>query len=107
MAAKKPLGVYAGDVEGFEVGDFIDIAFGGTGAIDKTNAFDNLSPSTTKGDLTVFNGTDNIRIPVGVDGQVLAADSVQPSGIKWITSSAGGAVSPISVAGRSFLLMGG
>jgi hypothetical protein len=89
MATKKPLGIYAGEVEGFAVGDFVDITNGGTGAITKTAGFDNLSPNTTKGDIVVHNGTNNIRLPTGSNGYVLTADSTQGSGIKWAAASGG------------------
>jgi hypothetical protein len=95
MAAKKPLGLYSGEVEGFAAADFIAITFGGTGAVDKLNAFDNLSPLTTKGDLIGYNGVDNIRLPVGTDGLVLIADSAQALGFRW------GAGLVSSVAGRT------
>jgi len=32
MPIKKPIGLYAGDLEGFNVGDFIEVQFGGTGS---------------------------------------------------------------------------
>lgn len=69
------------------------IGNGGTGATTQTAAFDALSPTTTKGDVIVSNGTDNIRLGVGTDGQVLTADSAQASGVKWATPS-GGSSSP-------------
>jgi hypothetical protein len=47
------------------------------------------SPLTTKGDLYGYS-TTGIRVPVGTDGQVLSADSSQPSGLKYITLSGGG-----------------
>jgi hypothetical protein len=40
---------------------------------------------TAKGDLFVYDGSDVVRLPVGSDGQVLSADSTEPSGLKWIT----------------------
>jgi hypothetical protein len=40
---------------------------------------------TTKGDLSVTDGTDYYRLPVGTNGQVLYADSTQAAGIKWAT----------------------
>ena len=46
------------------------------------------SPLTTKGDLYGFN-TDDARIPVGTNGQVLTADSAQALGLKWAASVAG------------------
>ncbi len=68
----------------------VAIANGGTGQTTKTDAFDALSPTTTKGDLIVSNGTDNIRLGVGTDTWVLTADSTQASGIKWAASSGAG-----------------
>jgi hypothetical protein len=48
--------------------------------------FNNLSPLTTKGDIVAHNATNNVRIPVGTDGEVLTADSTQASGLKWATT---------------------
>jgi hypothetical protein len=63
----------------------VAIANGGTGQTAKTAAFDALSPTTSKGDLIVSDGTDNIRLAVGADGTVLTADSGQTSGLNWTT----------------------
>ena len=41
------------------------------------------SPLTTKGDLYTFS-TLNARLPVGGNNQILAADSTEPTGLKWI-----------------------
>lgn len=61
----------------------LGIAKGGTGQTAKTAAFDALAPTTTKGDINAHNGTNNIRLAVGTDGQVLTADSAQASGLTW------------------------
>lgn len=63
----------------------VGIAKGGTGQTSKTPAFDALSPTTTKGDVIVYDGTDNIRLAVGSNDQVLTADSAAASGVKWAT----------------------
>jgi hypothetical protein len=65
------------------LGTALGIANGGTGQTTQTAAFDALSPTTTKGDLIANNGSDNIRVAVGSDNQVLVADSTQASGVKW------------------------
>ncbi len=61
----------------------VAIANGGTGQTSQTAAFDALAPTTTKGDLIVSNGSDNIRLAVGTNGYLLTADSAEASGIKW------------------------
>ena len=41
-----------------------------------------------KGDLLVYRGEgDVVRLPVGLDGQVLTADSASELGVKWVTPS--------------------
>jgi hypothetical protein len=71
----------------------LPIANGGTGQTSQTNAFDALAPTTTKGDLIVHNGTDNIRVAVGgTNGHVLTVDSTEASGVKWAVGGGGGKV---------------
>ena len=55
------------------------IANGGTGQTTKTAAFDALAPTTTSGDIIYYNGTNNIRLPKGTDGQVLTLAAGLPS----------------------------
>lgn len=43
------------------------------------------SPLTTKGDLWGYSTVDT-RLPVGTNGQILSADSTQPTGLKWINA---------------------
>ena len=45
------------------------------------------SPLTTKGDLYGFS-TVGVRVPVGINGQVLQSDSTNANGVSWITSGA-------------------
>jgi hypothetical protein len=68
----------------------VAIANGGTGQTSQTAAFDALAPTTTKGDLIVSNGTDNVRLGVGTDAYVLTADAASAAGVKWAAAAAGG-----------------
>lgn len=68
----------------------LPIANGGTGQVTQTAAFDALSPTTTKGDLIVSDGTDNVRLAVGAtNGHVLTVDSTTATGLKWAASGGG------------------
>jgi hypothetical protein len=67
----------------------VAIANGGTGQATATAAFNALSPTTTKGDLIVRNGSSNTRLAVGTDAFVLTADSTAATGIKWAAASGG------------------
>ena len=68
----------------------LPIANGGTGQTTAVAAFDALAPTTTKGDLIVHNGTDNVRVAVGAtNGHVLTVDSAEASGVKWAAGGGG------------------
>lgn len=87
-----------GDVTGSGTGSFsttlatVAIAKGGTGQTTQTAAMDALSPTTTKGDILVDDGTNVVRVGVGTDGQILTADSAAASGVSWGTPAGGGDV---------------
>jgi hypothetical protein len=69
----------------------LPIANGGTGQTTAVAAFDALAPTTTKGDLILHNGTDNVRLAVGgTNGHVLTVDSSTATGVKWAAASGGG-----------------
>jgi hypothetical protein len=74
----------------------LPIANGGTNAATTVAAFNNLSPLTTKGDIPAHSGTNNVRLPVGTNGQVLTADSSAATGLAWSTPA--GAAAPYVVA---------
>lgn len=63
---------------------------GDTGAAPPATTLNSISPTTTRGDLMVDNGANSpnasvVRVGVGTDGQVLAANSGQPTGVLWTT----------------------
>jgi hypothetical protein len=61
------------------LGGTLSIANGGTGATSTTVAFNNLSPLTTAGDTLYFNGTNNVRLPIGTTNQQLTVISGEPA----------------------------
>lgn len=48
--------------------------------------------TTNKGDLIINDGVKNVALPVGTNGYVLSADSVETTGVKWIPLTASSAV---------------
>jgi hypothetical protein len=79
----------------------VALANGGTGQTTKTSAYDALSPTTTKGDIEVFNGTNNVRLAVGTNTYVLTADSTTSTGIKWAASAGGGSALTVKDEGSN------
>lgn len=76
------------------------VSHGGTGQTTQTAAFNALSPLTTKGDLVVHDGTNNVRLPIGTNGQVLTANSAAANGVEW-TSVADGNASGLIGTGQT------
>jgi hypothetical protein len=60
----------------------VTIAQGGTGQTGATAAFDALSPTTTQGDISYHNGTDNIRLGIGLPFQKLRINS-GATAVEW------------------------
>lgn len=56
----------------------LPIANGGTAGTTATAGFDNLSPTTTRGDLVYRNATVNARLPIGSTNTVLRTDGTDP-----------------------------
>ncbi|WP_216635864.1 beta strand repeat-containing protein [Bdellovibrio bacteriovorus] len=72
-----------------EVTGTLPVANGGTGQTTATAAFNALSPLTAKGDVLVNDGTNDIRLPTGTNGQVLSVNTSQTSGLQWVTPTNG------------------
>jgi hypothetical protein len=65
-------------------GTDVAITDGGTGASTATAGFDNLAPTTTRGDLIVRGASNNGRLAVGAANRILKSDGTDPS---WATLS--------------------
>ncbi len=64
----------------------IPVADGGSGAATATEGFDNLAPTTTQGDLITRGASDNERLAVGSNGEVLKVVAGVPA---WAADTAG------------------
>jgi hypothetical protein len=83
--------------------DLIEVTKGGTGQTTAVASFDALSPDTTKGELIVNDGTNSVALAVGTNGQILAADSAELTGLKWIAPPVSGANAELSNLGTTAL----
>jgi len=88
-------GQYA--INGTWNGSPIGIAYGGTNATTKTTAFDNLAPTTTSGDIIYFNGTNNVRLAKGTEGQLL---SITSGSVAWTNAPSTGVTSATGTANQ-------
>ena len=52
-------------------------------SIDSDGIITTYQPATTKGDLTIHDGTTQIRLPIGSDGYILVSNSSSSSGLDW------------------------
>ena len=67
-------------------GNLITEYYGGTGF-----------NSYNKGDILVGSGNTFVKLPVGSNNFILAADNTTPSGLKWVMNSGGGGGTGVSV----------
>ena len=84
----------AGDITGVTAGT--GISGGGTsGTVTVTNSM--ATAIDAKGDLVAGTAADTFaRLAVGTNGQILTADSVETTGMKWATPAGGGGMTLLS-----------
>jgi hypothetical protein len=58
------------------------ISTGGTSATSAEDAFDNLAPTTTAGDLITHDGSNNIRLPIGTAHKCLKVNTAA-NAVEW------------------------
>lgn len=87
VTASSPLASSGGTTPDISLSGAVAIAHGGTGQTTQTAGFDALSPTTTKGDLIVDDGTDAVRVAVGADGTSLTAISGDTAGIGYLVNA--------------------
>jgi len=102
--------VYATSTSALTTGT-LPIASGGTNATTASDAFNNLSPITTTGDLIIGTGTNTAgRLAIGANGYILTSDGTTatwgPAPSSMVYPAAGIAVSTGSAWGTSYAVSG-
>ncbi len=68
--------------------DHSDVVLNNAHRVDTNNPhsvdIDDVTTTTTKGDILVENGSNVIRVPVGSNTEVLSANSSEASGVQWV-----------------------
>lgn len=84
----------------------LPITEGGTGQTTATAAFDALAPTTTQGDISYHNGTDNVRLAKGTGLQQLRmnAGATAP---EWAAGASGDVVGPASATDNAVVRFDG
>ena len=67
---------------------------------DNSGVVTTYQPTTTKGDITVHNGTTQIRLPVGdTDNQVIVSDNAESPGVRWAVLNEADIITPAETKG--------
>lgn len=60
-------------------GGDVAVSDGGTGGSTAVAGFDNLAPTTTRGDLIIRDASNNVRLPIGAANRLLRSDGTDAS----------------------------